>query len=266
MFQYKLRKCPLDIDGIRPFLSHLSAKGHIDNRGSLVLTFNENLSEHKASEHVMLLREYIQSLKQTDTPYKLIDTEEIDDRFEDYSERSDLGFKLETFGAFGSGIHDTTGGCMELITLFCTENDRSLHSVRALDIGTGTGILSLFSYDQGIRHVTSVDISLRAVIAALHNFRLNNIADSITLKQGSIADIDGRFELVIANIFISAIEEIFDDIFRSTVRGGTIIISGIKSAEEHSLYSILDKYPSLTVKKKLVRGEWLCIYLYKNET
>ena len=263
MFQYKFRNCPLEFDGISPFLTHLSADGHIDDAGSLVLTFNESLPEHKASEHVSLLREYMRNLKQMDTLYQLIDTEEIDDRYEDHAEKLDLGFRIETFGAFGSGIHDTTGGCMELIEEFCKEKENSLYSARALDIGTGTGILSLFSYYRGIKNITSVDISLRAVISALHNFRLNDIADSIRLKQGSIADIDGRFELIIANIFLSAIEEIFDDIFTKTVQGGTIILSGVKVEKEQSLFRLIDRYPSLSIKKKLVRGEWICIYLKK---
>jgi ribosomal protein L11 methylase PrmA len=263
MFQYKLRNCPLEIDGISPFLSHLSADGHIDDAGSLVLSFNKSLPEHKASEHISLIREYMRSLKQMDTLYQLIDTEEIDDRFMDHSEKLDLDFRIESFGAFGSGIHDTTDGCMKLIEKFCKEHQETLNSVRALDIGTGTGILSLFSYYRGIRNITSVDISLRAVISALHNFLLNDIAESIRLKQGSIADIDGRFELIIANIFLSAIEEIFDDIFTKTVQGGTIILSGVKEEKEQSLFKLIDRYPSLSIKRKLVKGEWICIYIKK---
>ena len=263
MFQYKLRNCPLGNDEIKPYLSHVSAEGHIDDKGSLVLTFNESLPEYKASEHISLLREYMRSLKQKDTLYQLIDTEEIDDRFDDYSDKLALEFRIESFGAFGSGVHDTTHGCMKLIEKFCKEHQETLTSVRALDIGTGTGILSLFSHYRGIRNITSVDISLRAVISALHNFRLNDIADSIRLKQGSIADIDGRFELIIANIFLSAIEEIFDDICTKTVQGGTIILSGVKAEKEQSLFRLIDRYPSLSIKKKLVKGEWICIYIYK---
>jgi len=258
MYNYRIRKCPIGQDQLDLILPHLHAKGRIGDSGALTITFDDSLPEHRVCESISLLREYFLSIRNNEPLYQLIDTEEIDGRYLDTAQNTP-GFRIESFGAFGSGVHETTGGCMELIREFCNENSRRLGSVRLLDIGTGTGILSIFAHYQGIRDITAVDISLRAIISALHNCYINGIAGAIRLKHGTVRDIEGRFELTVANIFLSVISDIFGDIHRKTVPGGTIIISGIKKKEEGELMSIISGYPAIEVSRKMDRDGWICV-------
>ncbi|UCG78656.1 MAG: 50S ribosomal protein L11 methyltransferase [Nitrospirota bacterium] len=263
MLKYKVKNCPLEHEKISPLMEHLSATANIDPKGHLEVTFNERLPEHKASEHISLLREYIRGLKTSEPLYELIDTEEIDARYVDVSVRSDHGLKLESFGAFGSGAHDTTSGCISLIGEFAASNSDKLEHLRAIDIGTGTGILAMAAYLSGIRDITAVDISLRAIISAYHNFSLNDMAEKIRLARGSIELASGSYDIVIANIYITAIEDILGDIVEKTADGGTIILSGIKTKDTDRINRLIGQHPYLNIVKYIDSGEWLCLYITK---
>jgi ribosomal protein L11 methyltransferase len=241
-------------------MKSIAAGYEFDQRGRLIVRFGGEISDGEAFERVRILKEYFRGLKRRDGSLDLF----IDAECSEQGNARACDFRVEAFGAFGSGLHETTAGCIELISRFSGQR-RNPGEVRVLDIGTGTGILALRAYSLGMRDITAVDVSVRAVISAFHNFHLNNIAEQVTLRLCSVHGVEGHYGLVLANILLPTILELFDRIVDVTVPGGVMILSGIKITEEPIVGEKISRYPDLQVLDILRRDGWICISLMKRK-
>ena len=128
-----------------------------------------------------------------------------------------------TPGAFGSGEHETTASCLEVL-----ETRPEVHDATVLDLGSGTGVLALAALRLGARAATCVDTSPGAVETARANGLLNDLDQSLRHLAGTIADVQDRdYSLVIANLYGDLLLELADAIVGSTRAGGLILLSGM---------------------------------------
>lgn len=143
---------------------------------------------------------------------------------------------IDPESSFGTGQHHTTRLCLELLESALKEGDR------VLDMGCGSGILSIAASILGANEVTAVDIEENAVKIATKNAKKNNISlDNYTLYCGNILDDeslvekiekDGCYDLILANIVadvLKAMAPLFNKFLR---KGGTLIVSGIITERE----------------------------------
>jgi len=126
-------------------------------------------------------------------------------------------------GAFGSGEHQTTSSCLELM-----ESMAELNAARILDLGSGTGILAIAALKLGAKAAVCVDIEARAVETARTNCALNDIEDHITHITGTLEEIkDTGFDVILANIYGDILIDIADSISNKLRPGGMLLLSGI---------------------------------------
>lgn len=124
--------------------------------------------------------------------------------------------------AFGSGQHETTRLCMELL------EDYVGGGTDVLDVGTGSGILGIASLLLGARSAAGVDIDALSVKIAGENAELNGVGDRFRLICGDLAsDVKGKFSVICANIVADVIIRLLPDTGRLLAPGGVIIVSGI---------------------------------------
>ena len=99
-------------------------------------------------------------------------------------------------GAFGSGEHETTASCLEMLAAL--EEVKGAH---LLDLGSGTGILAIAALKLGARHALCVDIDPAAVRACQANCRLNGVDDRVEHLCSSLDQVAAKpFDLILANI------------------------------------------------------------------
>lgn len=125
--------------------------------------------------------------------------------------------------AFGTGSHETTRLCIELIE---KEFDRSVPE-RCLDIGCGTGILGILMAKKGARNVLGVDIDDKAVRTANRNARRNGTGGSFRATNRPLGAIGGKFDFLSANIIAETLVSMKSDFFNLLGRGGRAVLSGI---------------------------------------
>ncbi|RNC66040.1 MAG: methyltransferase domain-containing protein [Desulfuromonadales bacterium] len=126
-------------------------------------------------------------------------------------------------GAFGSGEHETTVSCLEEL-----ERIPGIAGMRALDLGSGTGILAIAAVRLGAAFVAAVDIDPRAAASCAANVRLNGVEGRIATICGELGCIaEAEFDLVLANIYADIHLALADEMVRLTRPGGTLILSGI---------------------------------------
>lgn len=156
--------------------------------------------------------------------------------------------------AFGTGLHPTTQLCIAAIEEL-TQADSTL-----LDLGTGTGILAMVAARLGARHTLAVDIDQNAVIAARRNVLANGLGERITVREGSLSDVEGSYDLVMANILAPVIIEMAGEGLAERVRpGGTVVSSGILGEQVDEVVVALQAH-GLRVTERHLQGEWAALY------
>ncbi len=126
-------------------------------------------------------------------------------------------------GAFGSGEHETTASCIDEL-----EKLPRLAGMRALDLGSGTGILALAAARLGAHSVVAIDIDWQAALSCADNVRLNGLEERILSVCGELACLAaGDFDLVMANIYADLHLALADEMTSKTRPGGYLLLSGI---------------------------------------
>ena len=125
--------------------------------------------------------------------------------------------------AFGTGTHPTTILCLRLIRAFMVKGST------VLDVGTGSGILSIAAAKYGAGSLVAVDTDEAALSIAAENLARNGVQPEccLTILSHLLNAVSGRFDIVVANILTNVIIELLDDLHRVMERGGIFICSGI---------------------------------------
>lgn len=150
--------------------------------------------------------------------------------WETYSEQpGDLIIHMDPGMAFGTGTHETTRLCLEMI-------EQHYNGGPALDIGTGSGILAVALARVGASDVLAVDIDPVAVKAAEENVRLNGLSGRVTVKQGDLTlDIAGRFSFISANILADIVISLTEPVKALLAESGLFLASGIIQDREEDV-------------------------------
>lgn len=160
--------------------------------------------------------------------------------------------------AFGKGNHPTTKLCIQALEeLF---KYKEIETV--LDVGCGSGVLSIASAALGAEYIIGVDIDNAITLEANSNKDKNGFADKIQIVLGSIENVPGEFDLVVANILIDSIIAISNDLIEKVKFPGTIVLSGIKDEQK---YRAIERFTELDydLKKEYQEKEWVALVFEK---
>jgi len=165
----------------------------------------------------------------------------------------EIPIKVDPRLAFGSGNHATTKKCLEALCLIYKE----ARPRRVLDIGCGTGILSIASAKLGAETILAVDYSSLAVETTRKNCLINEVEDKVKIVEGEALDyLSWKADLLIANIYHSVIKELVE----STHFKGKkwYLISGLLGTESHKITKRLQDL-SINIIQVLNENLWFTI-------
>ena len=132
--------------------------------------------------------------------------------------------RLDPGLAFGTGTHATTAMCLEWL------DSLDLRARSLLDYGCGSGVLAIAALKLGCERVHATDIDPQAVLATRRNAVDNAVQESLTTSR-SPGDIEGQFDIVVANILAGPLAEMAADIAHFVRPGGRLGLSGILSGQ-----------------------------------
>jgi ribosomal protein L11 methyltransferase len=171
----------------------------------------------------------------------------------------DIVIELDPGLAFGTGYHPTTRMCLEAL------EELVRPGMDVLDLGTGSGILSIAATALGAASVLAIDVDPTAVRAARKNFRATGASDKVRLATGTLPHRlagQGRFDLAVANISAKIIQDKATDLFQALKPGGTLIASGIIQDQQQSLEDALIGAGFSPMKTHQV-DDWVALLLNK---
>jgi len=132
-----------------------------------------------------------------------------------------------------------------------------------LDVGIGSGILSIAAAKLGIKKIVGVDIDPIALRYAKQNIEKNHVVEKVEIKEVSLRKLEGRFDLVVANILSDILIKLRKDLYNHLENNGILILSGI-------LAENVSKVEKKCVSKKLPLIDlhqdtgWICLVLQKH--
>jgi ribosomal protein L11 methyltransferase len=169
--------------------------------------------------------------------------------------------KIDPSMAFGTGTHPTTQLCMELL------EDTVRPGQASIDVGCGSGILSIGALKLGASHALGVDIDNAAVISTRENATANGVMERMEVGLGSVEDIlAGKFSirsapLVLANILAPVIIRLYDGGLADLVEtGGTQVLSGILDTQADGVIRAAEKHGLRFVEQRAI-NDWVVIRL-----
>ena len=172
--------------------------------------------------------------------------------------KDNLAVYIDPGSAFGTGTHETTKMCIELLVDYLKEGQS------VLDIGCGSGILAIAAMKLGAKSAQLVDISPLAVKIARENGEINGLyPPEYSVKEGNLTDdIDGRFDIITANIIADIIIPLCYDI-RDYMENETVLITSgiIKERAADVQRAFAENYLTVIQKKEL--GDWVSFAVRK---
>ena len=160
---------------------------------------------------------------------------------------------IEPGMAFGTGNHETTSMCIELM------QDLELKDKTVLDMGCGSGILGIAAAVLGAGAVVLSDIDPQAAEASAYNAELNKVSDQCKIILGDLNTDSCKADLVIANITADVLLRLRDQMNDLLKPDGAVIISGIINSRGGEIESAYRK--PFRIESKLCRGEWQAMLL-----
>ena len=173
----------------------------------------------------------------------------------------DIVLRIDPGMAFGTGGHETTRLCLELLEEIMDAMP-TLVSPAVLDLGTGSGILAMAAEQLGAGSVLAVDIDPLAVEVARENLALNGMADQVRCETTPLEALEGEFDVILANILAEELVRLADPLCVRLASGGSLILSGIL-AEKESLVRAGFQGHGLEYLETRRQGEWIAIHYRK---
>lgn len=172
---------------------------------------------------------------------------------EDFDDMGRVVLDIEPGLAFGSGSHETTRLCLAALEKYIKKD------TTVLDIGCGSGILAISTLLLGAKNAVGVDIDALAVANAKENAQTNKIPeDKFTVLQGNLTDkVDGKFDVVVANIVADIIIMFCKDVAAFMNEGAVFITSGIIDTREQDVLDAFQKYGFEVIARHSEKG-WVC--------
>ena len=196
--------------------------------------------------------------KQYFKPVHVTDRIVVKPEWEEYSpQEGEIVIEIDPGMAFGTGTHETTSMCINQIEKNLKAGDR------VIDIGSGSGILSMAAVLLGAEKATGVDLDPVAVRVALENVELNNLQDKIDILHGNLTDvIREKADIVVANIMADIILILLEDVREFIKDDGMFISSGIIQEKRAAVEArLLEK--NFRIVEVETKGEWCAITAQK---
>jgi len=208
--------------------------------------------------------------KQYFKPIRISDRLTIKPTWEEYTPSpEELIIELDPGMAFGTGTHATTALCLRTLERVVRPGDE------VIDVGTGSGVLSIAAAKLGAKHVLALDLDPVAVSSAKENSRLNGLEETITVelsdllqairtqeKGNTALGVTLPVDVVVANILAEIILLFVDDVYAALKPEGTYIASGIIKSKQNDVEQALTK-AGFTLVERFEETEWVALVAKK---
>lgn len=220
-----------------------------------LVNFDINIGENIFTVSEVNEEDWATAWKQYYHPVKISERFTIVPTWEEYTPVStdEIIIELDPGMAFGTGTHPTTVMCLQALEKVVTKG------YNVVDVGTGSGVLSIGAALLGAEKVHALDLDLVAVNAAKENVELNKVDHIVEVYHGNLLDsVKEPADVVVANILAEIIMTFIDDAYSIIKPGGYFIASGIIGAKKEDVKNAMIA-SNFTIQEVLMMEDWVAI-------
>ena len=220
-----------------------------------LVNFDINIGENVITMSEVNEEDWATAWKQYYHPVKISERFTIVPTWEDYKPVStdELIIELDPGMAFGTGTHPTTVMCLQALEKVVKEGNT------VVDVGTGSGVLSIGAALLGASSVHALDLDEVAVKSARENVELNKVESTVEVFHGNLLDtVKEPADVVVANILAEIIMTFTDDAFSIVKPGGLYVTSGIIGAKKEDVKAALEA-SGFVIEEVLMMEDWVAI-------
>ncbi len=166
--------------------------------------------------------------------------------------------RMDPGRAFGTGAHETTRLCLRLLDRVLAERE----GAHVLDVGCGSGILSIAAALLGAPRVLALDIDPWAIQATRENASRNGVGARLRVVRGDVRCVRGAYPVVVANILFQVLAGAAPELARRVEPGGFLILSGFLAQEREPMKRIYSAH-GLHPAGESTEGEWAALVLHR---
>lgn len=175
-----------------------------------------------------------------------------------------LVLRIDPGMAFGTGGHETTRLCLELLETIM-DTWPLMDSPTVLDLGTGSGILAMAAAQLGAAAVHAVDLDPLAVETARDNIAVNGLEGAVTLGTEPLESLPESYDIILANILAEELARLAPALVAHMNNGGELVLSGILSEKEPLVKAAFSRHDQLHYRETLAAGEWVALRYHRGE-
>ncbi|WP_431029742.1 50S ribosomal protein L11 methyltransferase [Lysinibacillus sp. LZ02] len=220
-----------------------------------LINFDINVGENILTLCEVDEEDWATAWKQYYHPVKISERFTIVPTWEDYKPVStdELIIELDPGMAFGTGTHPTTVMCLQALEKVVQVGET------VVDVGTGSGVLSIGAALLGAKSVHALDLDEVAVASARENVTLNKVDHVVEVFRGNLLDtVKEPADVVVANILAEIIVTFTDDAYSIVKPGGLYVTSGIIGAKKDEVRAALEQ-SGFTIEEVLMMEDWVAI-------
>ncbi|MET3699296.1 [LSU ribosomal protein L11P]-lysine N-methyltransferase [Bacillus oleivorans] len=222
-------------------------------------TFDIDIGANKVTISEVHEEEWATAWKKYYNPVKISERFTIVPTWEQYTPVSsdELIIELDPGMAFGTGTHPTTVMCIQALERTVKPGDT------VIDVGTGSGVLSVAAALLGSKQVLALDLDEVAVQSAILNTKLNKVHEIVTVRKGNLLEeVSGEADVIVANILAEVIVRFTEDAYNRIKKGGYFITSGIINLKKQLVKDSLIK-DGFEIVEILTMEDWVAFIAKK---
>ena len=219
-----------------------------------LLEFDIPIGLNEVSQKAIYASDWENEWKKYFKPFRLGNRIVIKPSWETFeTKEDDLVIEIDPGNAFGSGTHETTSMCIEMIEKYMKPSDT------VIDVGCGSGILAIAAGKLGAKEIIAVDIDENAVNTARENLRLNGLSERSDVRHGDLIKVvPEKAELVVANIIADIIVRLSDDVESIMKPDALFVSSGLILDKVDWVIEELKKR-QFEIVEVMKKGEWAVV-------
>ncbi len=273
--QYTIKTTPFETEILSSYLWQLNIEGLLENDNNIIAYSSQDLRkqiEKKLKELVTegfvkqfnIIEKKVETKNWNEEWEKKINIVEVSEKivikpsFKNYDSKPDqVVITIDPKMSFGTGDHPTTKMALKLLEKYLTSEKK------IIDVGTGTGILSIAAAKLGVEKIIGIDNDEWCLINATENVNKNQVEEKVEIKKAELHEIKEKdFEFVIANINKNVLKEISQNINNKLSGNGKLILTGLLIEDEEDILKSYS-FPGLNLKEKFTEDEWIALYFEK---
>lgn len=255
----------LNIDGISEEINCIKVFTHDQSINESIikdaleqLKKNNLIRNYEVQENVLLERNWNEEWEKSREVIRVTERILIKPTFKQYETKpNEIVITLDPKMSFGTGEHPTTKICINFLEKYLTPE------MKVLDVGSGTGILSIVAAKLGASRVIAFDIDEWSFENGSENVKLNQVDEIVEVRKCELKDIpENNFHLIVANIQRNILIDLSESLKNKLTNDGILILSGLLESDREE---IISKYSSIGFNEieMMKIEEWIGIVMKK---